>query len=263
MTRDFVQRLRAREQLVGYWVASDNPAATERIASAGYDYVCLDTQHGLLDYQAALAGVMAAELGGSAGVIRVPANDPSWIGKALDTGARAVIVPLIDSGEDAARAARACRYPPAGARSYGPSRAALRFKASPQDTNEQIACILMIETGDGLNNAADICATPGVDALYIGPSDLSIALGGSTPQHGWQLPIYRDALAAIRTAAHDAGKPCGLHVTNGDNAARALNDGFDFVSISNDLNHILTFSRGELEQARTAVAQTGTNHDGH
>jgi 4-hydroxy-2-oxoheptanedioate aldolase len=261
MSHDFVQRLRNREQLIGYWVASDNPAATERIASAGYDYVCLDTQHGLLDYQAALAGVMAVELGGSAGVIRVPANDASWIGKALDTGARAVIVPLIDNREDAARAARACRYPPTGTRSYGPTRAALRIKASPQDTNEQIACILMIETADGLANATDICATPGVDALYIGPSDLSIALGGSTPQHGWQLPVYRDALTAIRTAAHNAGKSCGLHVADGASAARALNDGFDFVSISNDLNHILTFSRGELERARTAVAQPSTTRN--
>lgn len=258
MTGDFAQRLRGREQLVGYWVASDNPAATERIAAAGYDYVCLDTQHGLIDYQAALAGVMAVELGGSAAVIRVPGNDASWIGKALDTGGRAVIVPLINTVEDATQAARACRYPPQGVRSFGPTRAALRSGASPQDTNDQIACILMIETAEGLNNAADICATPGVDAVYIGPSDLSIALGGGTPQHGWQLPAYRDALATIRAAARGAGKPCGLHVTDGANAARALNDGFDFVSISNDLNHILSFTRRELEEARTAVARMGT-----
>ncbi|MBO0879524.1 MAG: aldolase [Mycobacterium sp.] len=254
MTRDFVHRLRAREQQIGYWVVSDNAAATERIASAGYDYVCLDTQHGLLDYQAALAGVMAVELGGSAAVVRVPADDAAWIGKALDAGARAVIVPLIESEESAKHAARACRYPPVGIRSYGPTRAALRMEASPQDANDQIACILMIETLDGLNNAADISATPGVDALYIGPSDLSISLGGSTPQDGWRLPTYHEALATIRTAAHKAGKPCGLHVTNGPDAARALNDGFDFVSISNDLNHILSFARDELAQARTAVA---------
>jgi len=251
MTRDFAQRLRAREQLVGYWVVSDNPAATEEIASAGYDYVCLDTQHGLLDYQAALAGVMAADLGGSAGVVRVLGNDAALIGKALDTGASAVIVPLVDSPEDAARAARACRYPPTGIRSYGPTRAALRGRMSPQETNDQVACIVMIETALGLDNATRICATAGADAVYIGPSDLSIALGGGTPQHGWQLPVFRDAVAAIRTAAHDADKPCGMHVTNGADAARALNDGFDFVSISNDLSHILSFTRCELEQART------------
>jgi 4-hydroxy-2-oxoheptanedioate aldolase len=262
MTGDFAQRLRARERLVGYWVASDNPAATERIASAGYDYVVLDTQHGLLDYQASLAGVMATELGGSAGVIRVPANEASWIGKALDTGARAVIVPLIESGDDAAHAARASHYPPMGTRSYGPTRAALRMDASPQDTNDKIACIVMIETAEGLKNADDICATPGVDAIYIGPSDLSIALGGSTPKHGWQLPVYRDALPTIRSAAHNAGKASGLHVADGASAARAFNDGFDFVSISNDLNHIQSFARRELEQARSTDAQLSTSHDG-
>ena len=261
MTRDFVQRLHAREKLVGYWVVSDNPPATEEIALAGYDYVCLDTQHGLIDYQAALAGVMAAELGGSTGVIRVPTNDAALIGKALDTGARAVIVPLVESGEDAARAARACRYAPVGTRSYGPTRARLRIGASPQDANDHIACIVMIETAEGLKNAADISAAPGVDAVYIGPSDLSISLTGGTPQHGWQLPEFREALATIRTTAHNAGKACGFHVTDGASAARALSDGFDFVSISNDLSHILSFSRGELEQARAAVAHMGTSQD--
>jgi 4-hydroxy-2-oxoheptanedioate aldolase len=115
----------------------------------------------------------------------------------------------------------------------------------------------MIETADGLANATDICTTPGVDAVYIGPSDLSIALCGSTPQHGWQQPVFRDAVATIRTAAHDAGKPCGMHVTNGADAARALNDGFDFVSISNDLNHILSFTRRELARARSDVLGDG------
>lgn len=95
--RHFAQRLRERERIVGYWVMSDNPAATERIAAAGYDYVCFDLQHGLLDYTGALRGVMAAELGGAVGVVRVPANEPAWIGRALDAGARAVIVPLVDS----------------------------------------------------------------------------------------------------------------------------------------------------------------------
>lgn len=88
MALHFAARLRNRETIIGYWVASDNPPATERIARVGYDYVCLDLQHGLLDPRGAPAGVMAAELGGATGVIRVRANDPAHIGKALDSGAR-------------------------------------------------------------------------------------------------------------------------------------------------------------------------------
>jgi 4-hydroxy-2-oxoheptanedioate aldolase len=131
------QRLRERERIVGYWVMSDSPAATERIAAVGYDYVCFDLQHGLLDYTGALRGVMAAELGGAVGVVRVPANEPAWIGRALDAGARAVIVPLVDSPRDAAAAARACRYPPAGTRSYGPARSGLTVGTDLRGADER------------------------------------------------------------------------------------------------------------------------------
>lgn len=250
MTSHFAARLRARETIIGYWVTTDNPPATERIARAGYDYLCLDLQHGLLDQRGALAGVMAAELGGSTGVIRVPANDPAQIGKALDAGARAVIVPLVNTAADAVRAVRACRYPPSGVRSFGPMRSGLTVGSAPRKADEQVACIVMIETAAGLRNVAEICAEPGVDAIYVGPSDLALAIGGQTPQDGWRRPEYPQALAAIRAAAADAGKPCGLHVDDGSAAARALNDGFDFVSISNDLSHLGAFTRAELDRAR-------------
>lgn len=249
MAEDFAARLRSRERLVGYWITLDSPASTERIAATGYDYLCLDLQHGLLDYPGALAGVMAAELGGSSGVVRVPANDPAWIGKALDAGARAVIVPLVDTAAEAERAARACRYPPAGVRSFGPARSSLRIGPAPRDADRQVACIVMIETATGLANAAEICAVPGVDAVYVGPSDLSIAVGGDTPQHGWGLPAFAAALATIRAAAAGAGVACGLHVTDGTRAARAFADGFDFVSISSDLTHLEAYSRAELAKA--------------
>jgi 4-hydroxy-2-oxoheptanedioate aldolase len=250
VAQHFAARLRARETIIGYWVTTDNPPATERIARAGYDYVCLDLQHGLLDQRGALAGVMATELGGSTGVIRVPANDPALIGKALDTGARAVIVPLVNTAADAAHAARACRYPPGGVRSFGPMRSGLTIGFAPREADEQVACIVMIETPEGLRNVAEICAEPGIDAIYVGPSDLALAVGGQTPQEGWQRPEYQQALTAIRAAAVGAGKSCGLHVNDGNAAAKALDDGFDFVSISNDLNHITAFTRTELDRAR-------------
>ena len=250
MAEDFATRLRSRERLVGYWITLDSPPATERIAAAGYDYVCLDLQHGLLDYRGALAGVMAAELGGASGVVRVPVNEAMWIGKALDAGARAVIVPLVDTAADAERAARACRYPPTGTRSYGPTRSSLRIGPAPREADAQVACVVMIETSTGLANAAEICAVPGVDAVYVGPSDLSIAVGGDTPQHGWQLPEFAEALARIRSAARSAGVACGLHVTDGTRAARAFADGFDFVSISNDITHLAAHAGAELTKAR-------------
>jgi 4-hydroxy-2-oxoheptanedioate aldolase len=246
----FAQRLRERETIVGYWVVSDNPPATERIALAGYDYVCLDVQHGLLDYTGVLRGVMAAELGGAAAVVRVPANDPVWIGRALDMGARAVIVPLVETAEQARLAARACRYPPHGERSFGPSRAGLRIGPAPRDAEAQVACIAMIETRTGLDNATDICATEGIDAVYIGPADLSISLSGSRPQDGWATPEFPQALAAIRAAADAAAIAAGLHAFDGAGAAQALSDGFGFVSIDSDLAHLSAAAAEHLSAAR-------------
>jgi 4-hydroxy-2-oxoheptanedioate aldolase len=137
-------------------------------------------------------------------------------------------------------------------RSFGPTRSSLRIGPAPREADEQVACIVMIETTSGLANVADICAVPGVDAVYVGPSDLSIAVGGGTPQHGWELPAFADAIATIQAAARTAGVACGLHVNDGAAGARALAGGFDFVSISNDLNHLVAFTSAELAAARAA-----------
>jgi len=111
----FAQRIRSRELVLGYWVVLDSPVSTERLARVGYDYICFDAQHGLLAYPGVLAGLMAVDAGGrSVGLVRVGANDPFHIGQALDAGAVGVIVPLVNTADDAARALAAATYPPSG-----------------------------------------------------------------------------------------------------------------------------------------------------
>lgn len=193
----FAARLRARERLVGYWSQLPVPAVQERAARHGYDYVCFDAQHGFLDYHAVLNGLIGidagAALAGSAcgGMVRVAANDPALIGQALDAGAQGVIVPLIDTPEQARAAARACRFPPLGTRSYGPMRAGLRSGPRTADMNAEVACIAMIETHEGLANLDAIAAVEGIDGLYVGPGDLMLAPGGrddhrSGPRRGFR-----------------------------------------------------------------------------
>ncbi|WP_255349768.1 aldolase/citrate lyase family protein [Frigoribacterium sp. RIT-PI-h] len=105
---DFARTIRRRERAVGYWITLDAPPATERSARLGYDYVCLDAQHGLFGYQGMMTGLLAIDAGQtSAGLVRVEANDITPIGKALDAGAAGIIVPLVDTAEDAAPAGRA------------------------------------------------------------------------------------------------------------------------------------------------------------
>ncbi|MEU1299575.1 HpcH/HpaI aldolase family protein [Streptomyces shenzhenensis] len=248
----FAAALRAREQLVGYWSVLDSPVSTERIARLGYDYVALDAQHGLIEYSGVLASLTAIDTKGSTavGLVRVEANDPSPIGKALDAGAAGVIVPLIDTAQDAADAVAAVRYPPLGRRSYGPMRSGLRIGPDPAEVHEQTVVLAMIETAEGLANVAEICATEGLDGVYIGPSDLRIAIGGATSTDSAVTPQFEAALVTVRETAAAAGIAAGIHNADGTSAARRLAEGFTFATVSSDLVHLQQAAAAHLAAAR-------------
>jgi 4-hydroxy-2-oxoheptanedioate aldolase len=248
--QSFAARLRAGEKIVGYWITLDSPVSTERIARLGYDYVAFDAQHGLLSYDGLLRGLMAVDAGGRAvGVIRVGGNDAYLIGRALDAGAVAVIVPLIDNAEQAAKAVSYCRYAPAGLRSYGPMRAALRVGPDPADVADQVAVLAMIETADGLANVEEICRVPGLTGVYIGPSDLTISLGGTSSTDPSVSALFEAAVQRVREAASSAGIAAGIHTSTGSAAAQRLLEGFTFVSLASDLTHLEMSAKGHLAAA--------------
>jgi 4-hydroxy-2-oxoheptanedioate aldolase len=254
---DFARRVRAREQLVGYWVTLDVPPAAERIARLGYDYVVLDGQHGLIGYQGLVNGLLAIDAGSaigprpSAGLVRVEANDPTPIGRALDAGATGVIVPLIDSADDVARAVRAAKYPPVGVRSFGPMRAALRIGPVPAESNDATVVLAMIETPLGLANVAEICATPGLDGVYVGPSDLSLALGAKFPGDPEVEGPFEEAVDLIARTAREAGIAAGIHTFDGESAKRRLEQGYSFATVASDLSHLEAIAAAHLETARS------------
>lgn len=248
---EFAAKLRGRETVVGYWSALDAPPATERIARLGYDYVCLDGQHGYLGYAGLLGSLMAIDAAGvAAGIVRVAANDITPIGRALDAGACGVIVPLIETAADTADAVASVRYPPQGRRSFAPSRAALRVGATPAEANAVNVVIAMIETPTALSEVDAICATPGLDGVYVGPSDLSLAVGGAFPLDPAVTEEFEHAVTTVREAARAAGIAAGIHTPSGEVAARRLAEGFTFVSIASDLAHLEQAARGHLEVAR-------------
>jgi 4-hydroxy-2-oxoheptanedioate aldolase len=247
MSADFAARLRGREPVVGYWCALDAPVATERIARLGYDYVCLDGQHGYLGYSGILHALMAiGSAAGAVGIVRVEANDITPIGRALDAGAAGVIVPLIETPADAAKAVASVRYPPLGRRSFAANRSGLR----PTEANEMNVVIAMIETPSALSEVDAICATPGLDGVYVGPSDLSLAVGGAYPMDPAVSVEFDAAVTRIREAARKAGIAAGIHTPNGETAARRLAEGYTFASIASDLNHLEQAARGHLKDAR-------------
>src|ERR1700761_3364211 len=173
------KRLRAKfeagEAAFGIWAGIPSSITAEVAAVAGYDYVCVDLQHGMSDEATMVSMFHATQAGGAVPLARLAWNEPWLIMRALDLGAAGVILPLIDNAAEAARAVAACRYPPHGRRSYGPIRAEIiAGTAVPDELGADALCFAMIETREGLENLDEIAATPGIDGLYIGPSDLSI-----------------------------------------------------------------------------------------
>jgi 4-hydroxy-2-oxoheptanedioate aldolase len=248
---EFAAKVRRREPVVGYWVVLDAPASTERVARLGYDYVSLDGQHGLIDYAGMVAGLTAIDAAGRAvGMVRVGANDAATIGRALDAGAAGVIVPLINSREEATKAVAASRYPPVGVRSYGPTRSMLRIGPTPAEANDAVIVLAMIETAEGLANLDAIAATPGLDGLYIGPSDLTIGVGGTGPNDPSVADTFEAALVRIRRACEDNGLAAGLHTRSGEEAAKWISEGFTVVTVASDINHLEAVAQTHLLSAR-------------
>ena len=146
-------------------------------------------------------------------MVRVPTNEPGIIGRVLDAGALAVVIPLVNTPEDAAAAVAACRYPPAGTRSMGPVGAGTRHGRGllRPIANEHVACIPMIETRQAVERVDEILAVPGVDAVYVGPADLSISYGLPPRNDNPGRPVRRRARARCSPPADRHGVVPGIH----------------------------------------------------
>ncbi|WP_345752650.1 HpcH/HpaI aldolase family protein [Microbacterium rhizophilus] len=241
----------AQAPRVGAWVTLDAPVATEQIARAGFDYVCVDGQHGLLGYEGMLNALIAVTAGGSMPFARVSENSAAEIGRVLDAGARGVIVPLIDTAEEARAAAEAARYPTsAGRRSYGPMRLGPHFGATPSDTDAGVTVLAMIETRGGLEQLDAILDVEGVDGVYVGPYDLSLALGAAMPFEEVILPELDATLGRIAVAAHERGKIAGVHCADGTQAAVRAAQGFTFITAATDIASLRADVGAQLALAR-------------
>lgn len=155
-----------------------NSWTAEIVGNAGFDFITIDMQHGLIDYNTMLPMLQSLKGTTAKILVRSPWNEPSILMRILDAGASGIICPMINSSEEAASFVQACQYPPNGHRSFGPIRAKLVGTYSTlQQTNEEVLTFAMIETKEAIENLEAIAATKDLRGLYIGPSDLSISLG--------------------------------------------------------------------------------------
>ena len=252
--RDLRAHLLAGRPAVSGWCMVPAPILAELVAMQPFDALTVDLQHGLIDYAGALAMLQAANRTGIATLCRLPWNEPGIAGKLLDAGFGGVICPMVDTADDAARLVRACRYPPLGARSYGPTRARrLHGDDYGATSNARVTVLAMIETAAGLANLGAILATDGIDGVYIGPADLALSLG-HPPSLTSDVPEVVAAINTIRDRARAMGKVAGIHCGTGAASRDRLAEGFTFVALGTDVSVFERAMARELAAARGPAA---------
>jgi 4-hydroxy-2-oxoheptanedioate aldolase len=232
----FRAQLAAREPLYGAWSSLPSPLSVRLLAAAGADYVVVDLQHGGATEHDLPGLTSAIRLAGATPIGRVRHAHPADIGRALDLGCEGVIVPNVNSAAQAREAAGACRYPPVGYRSGGGAM-----------TGGEPFCIIMVESTQALAELEATLAEDGVDGVYVGPRDLSYSLGCELDPDD---PVLKPALEQIRSAAAAAGKPVGIHATDGPTGRRYRGEGCSLITVASDA---LAVSRGAA--AELAAAQ--------
>lgn len=225
--------------VVSGWSSLIDPLAHESLLRAPFDAITLDMQHGMHDLRSVSQAIAVAGRFGKPAIVRVPVDDRAMISRALDCGASAVIMPMIESVEDARRFVSVAKYPPLGLRSYGPTRALdVHGYGSPAEyaasANRETVSFAMIETRAALDDLDAILGIDGLDGVFVGPSDLSIALSAD----GRRNPESAECVAAIERIAkraEAAGKVAAIYAANVGEARRYRDVGYRLVCVSSDI----------------------------
>jgi 4-hydroxy-2-oxoheptanedioate aldolase len=235
---------------VGCWCRLESPFAIDVVAASGFDWLCLDLQHGLAGYHDLVALAQRLAHTTTEFYVRVPWNDPSSIMKSLDAGVHGVIVPMIENASEVERAVSAVRYPPLGSRS---SAGLGRGGADPVKANASVSCGVMIETAAAVADLSDILSVPGLDFVLVGPEDLSLSLGLDAPDDA--VVCARDEIFA------EIARACSLHNVTagmfcGDVAATIewARRGYRFLALATDLALLRRAATAEVRAVRKELS---------
>ena len=248
MRENALKRLwREDKPALGGWLSIGNTFSAEVMAAQDLDWLCIDMQHGVIGYDTAVPMLQTISATDVTPIVRVPWCEPAMIMKMLDAGAYGIIVPLVNDRAQAQVAAAACRYPPRGIRSHGPTRAAYYAGFDYlAHANDEVLCIPQIETVEAMENLDDILSVPGIDVAYIGPMDLTISMG-ITPEQDGEAEEYVRARKRVVESCHKHGAVPGVH-SNPGAAVRRIEEGFRLIRITGDHN---TMARAVREDIRT------------
>ena len=231
----FKRRLRAGETLLGLWMSIPSPVTAEALGLIGYDWLLFDSEHAPVEIAGIQPLLQASSAGNSALAARPAWNDKVLIKKMLDIGAQTLLIPFVQSAEEARAAVQAARYPPEGIRGVAGATRASRYGQVTgylESANNEVCTLVQIETGTALAQLEKIAAVEGVDGVFIGPSDLSASMGYlGNPS----VSEVQDALKQAPQRIRDAGSKPGILATAVEDARRYLDWGYQFVAISVDL----------------------------
>ena len=244
---DFKKQLRAGQPKLGLFLNAHSPTVAEQLAHSGYDWLLVDTQHGPMGYEKLSAMLSGIANGGAKSMVRVGGySDRPGIQQALDLGADGVLIPYINSAEEARQAVSCTKYPTAGTRSvYFPQRSMNKagLLGYAGNANNNLIVALQVETADCIKNMAEIAAVPGVDILFLGQNDLCMSMGLYEKYEFPNMYTSPELGAATDKLVSEARKNnviLGLFLFGTARVGEFLDKGFTFISIGNDLHHVLT-----------------------
>jgi 2-keto-3-deoxy-L-rhamnonate aldolase RhmA len=245
--------LAAGQPQVGTWLSFGDLFASRIMARIGFPWLTLDMEHSPIDWAQASAVFGAIADAGCVPLARVPRGDHDLIKRVLDGGAHGIVVPMVNTVEEAKIAIAATKYPPVGNRSVGGGLHSMNFDATPGDyfkyANDEVLCILQTESPEGVENAEEIYSLPGVDAIFVGPNDLAFNMRSAdgtdpTPEE------HEAMLQRILAIGKKVGTPVGLHVLSTDDVKRRIEEGWQFIALASELKFMTT-------EAQRCVADLG------
>ena len=237
-TNPVKRKLRAGEPSFGTWLSFGDLYATRVLARMGFDWLTLDIEHSAIDWSQATTIFGAIADAGCVPLGRVPKGNHDYIKRVLDAGAWGIVVPMVDTVEQAQIAIRACKYPPFGNRSLGGGMHSINFDATQLEyfkhANDEILVILQTESPTGVKNAEEIYALPGVDAIFVGPVDLRAQMRAPDGTEATD-EAFEEMLSRVVAAGKKVGTPTGMHTMDPKAAIQRAEQGMQFLAVGSDL----------------------------